>query len=300
MREWMGALAVVLGAILAIWIVVDACGWKMPITLPDGSRANAVRDVVREPHITIRRSRLKPRLRRWVPIALAVGVGVFALTQWVVMAVAGAVAVLATPYLRERQRDQRVRLAKAETLPRWCEMLRDKLQGAHGLETVIKATAPVAPVILRRDTSLLAAALARGLSLRDALMEFADRVGDPVCDQVVMGLLRIEDGEGGSVLGSIADSARDALEVRRRVEAARSKVRRRVETVRSIARWTARFTIAIAVLFALIIFDRKYLAAYGGGGQFLLVFVLTFVACDLWVLVLAAEGAMPLIRTPHR
>jgi len=215
-------------------------------------------------------------------IALAVGVGVFALTQWVVMAVAGAIAVLATPYLRERQRDQRVRLAKEEALPVWCEMLRDMLQGAHGLETVIKATAPVAPVALRRDTSLLAADLAR-MSLRDALMEFAERVGDPICDQVVMGL-RIEGGEVGSVLGSISDSARDALEVRRRVEAGRSS-----------ARWTARFTIAIAVLYALglSIFDRKYLAAYDGWGQFLLVIVLAFFACGLWVMALVTRGEPP-------
>lgn len=267
----MSAIAAILGALLAIGVLLIVVGIASPAQPKATPRVRRTSDGAIGERTVLR-----------LGGALGVGLVVFLLTQWVVMAVAGVATVLAMPYLRGRQSEQRVRLAKAEALPVWCEMLRDLLQGAHGLETVIKTTAPVAPVALRHDTQLLAADLGR-MSLRDALMAFADRVADPICDQVVMGL-RIEGGEVGSVLGSIADSARNALEVRRRVESGRASTR-----------WTARFTIAVTVLFALglSIFDRKYLTAYDGWGQFLLVIVLAFFAGGLWLMALVTRGEPP-------
>lgn len=266
----MSALAVALGAVCAAGIVLIVSG-----LLSGGSRNSLQR-----PRRVSTRSLEQVAMR--VGAALVAATAVFLLTQWVTAALATAAAVLVAPSLRAHQKDQQARLAKTEALPVWCEMLRDMLQGAHGLETVIKATAHVAPMAIRADTALLAADLNR-MSLREALLGFADRVADPICDQVVMGL-RIEGGELSSVLGSIAQSARDALEVRRRVDAGRASYR-----------WTARFTIGVTLVFALglSIFDRKYLAAYDGYGQFLLLIVLACFGLGLWMMALVTRGETP-------
>jgi len=264
------ALAVVLGAVCAVGIVLIVAG-----LLSGGSGISRKRS-----RRTNSRSLEQGAVR--VAAALVAATAVFLLTQWVTAALATAAGVLVAPSVRARQQDQQARLAKAEALPVWCEMLRDMLQGAHGLETVIKATAHIAPMAIRADTALLAADLNR-MSLRDALLAFADRVADPICDQVVMGL-RIEGGELSSVLGSIVQSARDGLEVRRRVDAGRASYR-----------WTARFTIAVTLVFALglSIFDRKYLSAYDGYGQFLLLIVLACFGLGLWMMALVTRGETP-------
>lgn len=266
----MSVLAVALGAACAAGIVLIVTGLLGGSSRPSRERSGEVG----------RRSLEQIALR--IGAALLAATAIYLLTRWVTAGMATAVGVLVAPSLRARQEEQRARLAKAEALPVWCEMLRDMLQGAHGLETVIRATAPVAPMAIRADTALLAADLER-MSLRDGLLAFADRVADPICDQVVMGL-RIEGGELSSVLGSIAQSARDGLEVRRRVDAGRASYR-----------WTARFTIAVTLAFALglSIFDRRYLAAYDGYGQFLLMIVLACFGAGLWMMALVTRGETP-------
>lgn len=60
-------------------------------------------------------------------------------------------------------------------------------------------------------------------------------------------------------------------------------------------RWTAGFTIAVTLVFALglSVFDRRYLAAYDGYGQFLLVIVLACFGAGLWMMALVTRGETP-------
>jgi Flp pilus assembly protein TadB len=213
------------------------------------------------------------------------GVAVGLITGWVVAGLAALAAGLALPAIRRNRQAQRAQLARAEALPAWCEMLRDTLTGsAHGLETVIKVTASVAPLSLRADTDILVSNLGR-LSLDDSLRAFAERVADPVCDQVVMGLLVRGSGDLAAVLSSIAASARQELEVRGRVEAGRSGLR-----------WTARVIIGITLLLAggIALIHGDYLAVYSTPlGEVLLAVVVGVFAAGLWLMERVTRGAPP-------
>ena len=238
---------------------------------------------------------LRRRLRSWRAdpeswlvqggLGVIAGVAVGLITGWVVAGLAALAAGLALPAIRRNRQAQRAQLARAEALPAWCEMLRDTLAGsAHGLETVIKVTASVAPLPLRADTDILVSNLAR-LSLDDALRAFAERVADPVCDQVVMGLLVRGSGDLAAVLSSIAASARQELEVRGRVEAGRSGLR-----------WTARVIIGITLLLAggIALIHGDYLAIYSTPlGEVLLAVVVGVFACGLWLMERVTRGAPP-------
>ena len=218
-------------------------------------------------------------------LGVIAGVAVGLITGWVVAGLAALAAGLALPAIRRNRQAQRAQLARAEALPAWCEMLRDTLTGsAHGLETVIKVTASVAPLPLRADTDILVSNLGR-LSLDDSLRAFAERVADPVCDQVVMGLLVRGSGDLASVLSSIAASARQELEVRGRVEAGRSGLR-----------WTARVIIGITLLLAggIALIHGDYLAVYSTPlGEVLLAVVVGVFAAGLWLMERVTRGAPP-------
>jgi Flp pilus assembly protein TadB len=117
------------------------------------------------------------------------------------------------------------------------------------------------------------------------LRAFAERVADPVCDQVVMGLLVRGSGDLASVLSSIAASARQELEVRGRVEAGRSGLR-----------WTARVIIGITLLLAggIALIHGDYLAIYSTPlGEVLLAVVVGVFACGLWLMERVTRGATP-------
>jgi Flp pilus assembly protein TadB len=218
-------------------------------------------------------------------VGVVAGVVVGLITGWPVAALAALAGGLALPAISGGRRAQRAQIEKAEALPAWCEMLRDTLSGsAHGLETVIRVTAQVAPVSIRPDTQVLGSNLAR-LSLDDALLAFADRVDDPVCDQVVMGLRLRGSGDLTAVLSSIAASARQEVELRRRVEAGRAG-----------QRWTARVIIAITVLLAggITLFHGAYLGVYSTpAGQLMLLVVLGFFAAGLWLMERVTRGHRP-------
>ena len=236
----------------------------------------------------VRASDLSADIGLWVvrgTVGAAAGLIVGLVTGWPVAGLAALAGGMALPAIRGGRRAQRLQMETAETLPAWCEMLRDTLSGsAHGLETVIKVTAQVAPVPIRADAQILATDLAR-LSLDDALLDFADRVGDPVCDQIVMGLRLRGSGDLTAVLGSIAASARREVDLRRRIEAGRSG-----------QRWTARVIIVITLLLAggIALLHGQYLAAYDTpAGQVMLLVVIAFFAGGLWLMERVTRGHPP-------
>jgi tight adherence protein B len=218
-------------------------------------------------------------------VGAVAGLVVGLLTGWPVAGLAALAGGMLLPAISRGRRAQRAQMEKTEALPAWCEMLRDTLAGsAHGLETVVKVTAQVAPLPIRADARILASDLTRR-SLDDALIDFADRVDDPVCDQVVMGLRLRGSGDLTAVLSSIAVSARREVDLRRRVEAGRSG-----------QRWTARVIIAITLLLAggIALLHGQYLAAYDSpAGQLMLLVVLGFFAAGLWLMERVTRGQRP-------
>jgi tight adherence protein B len=106
------------------------------------------------------------------------------------------------------------------------------------------------------------------MPLPDALREFADELGDPSADLVVAALIlnaRLRGPGLRDVLGALAVSAREELDMRRRVEAERRATRRSVQIV-----------VVVALLFAalLILFNQSYVSEYDSVlGQAVLVVV---------------------------
>jgi Flp pilus assembly protein TadB len=106
------------------------------------------------------------------------------------------------------------------------------------------------------------------MALPDALRLFADELDDPSADLVVAALVlnsRLRGPGLRDVLGALAVSAREELDMRRRVEAERRATRRSVQIV---------VITALAFAALLVIFNPQYVGEYDNLlGQAVLVIV---------------------------
>ncbi|PGH46794.1 type II secretion system F family protein [Streptomyces sp. Ru87] len=190
---------------------------------------------------------------RHVVISVTAGVVAGALTAWPVAAVLTTVAMLTLPGLLGPDRGAARRTERMEALATWTEMLRDTLSAAAGLEQAVLATADIAPAALESETQNLAAAIRSGRPLPAALREFADAVDDPLADVVVAALIMAAEEQTsrlGPLLGELAESVREQVAMRQRIDAGRASVRTGV-----------RITVLVTVGMAsgLVVFNRPYL-----------------------------------------
>lgn len=190
-------------------------------------------------------------------LALAVGSAVVigAVTRWPMAMLLVGVAGFLAPSLIGGDTQRKAKLARVEAVASWAEMLRDTMAGSGGLEQSIMATAGVSPPAIRREVVRLAARLERD-RLAPALRQFADELDDPSGDLVVAALILAADKSPkrlGDLLGRLAHSARDEVNMRLRVEAGRARTRTSVKVITI-------FTMLFAVF--LVVFNRKYLQPY--------------------------------------
>jgi Flp pilus assembly protein TadB len=120
------------------------------------------------------------------------------------------------------------------------------------------------------------------------LQRFADDFDDPSADLVVAALILNSQLRGPGlrdVLTALASAAREELDMRRRIEAARRSTRRSVQIVVSV-------TLGVAGL--LIVLNRNYVAPYGSfvGQVFLTISIALFAGGVFWLRRLA-RIAMP-------
>lgn len=213
-------------------------------------------------------------LRLSLSVAAAVLIG--ALTRWPVAAVFAAVAAFLAPSLLTGKAQREAEIDRVEGIGAWAEMLRDTMAGAGGLEQSIIATAAVAPQPIRPQVMRLAARLERE-RLAPSLQAFADELDDPTGDLVVAALLLAADKSPkrlGALLGLLANSARDEVNMRLRVDTGRARTRTSAKVVTTS-------TVGFAVL--LMIFSRDYMSAYDSGlGQFMLGVVCCCFAGSFW------------------
>jgi tight adherence protein B len=194
----------------------------------------------------------------WIRIlsALSAGALAAAVTDWPVAAVmAGVGAFCAPTFFRATRRVNAV--TRTEAIAIWTELLRDTLAGAAGLSQAIIATAPLAPLSLRRQTMALSTRLSNGMPLLKALRMFADEVQDPSCDLVVCALTlatSVRTQRVLELLGALSDSMRQEVAMQLRVESKRASARSGVRTI-------ALFSIGFVAL--LLIVGRTYLAPFG-------------------------------------
>lgn len=203
------------------------------------------------------RDRTSKRRIRQLFAGIAVAIIVLALSRWVVLAVVLGALVGFWDRLFGGARHERAAIARIEGLAGWIEALRDTIAGAVGLEQAIPATAVNAAPSVRPALNLLVDRLRVREPLPDALMKFSEDLDDPSADLVVAALIlnaRLRGPGLRDVLTALSKSARDELDVRRRVESSRRSTRRSVQVVVGVI-------VGVAAL--LVLFNREYVAPYG-------------------------------------
>lgn len=276
MPSYSMALSLTAGAVVGFGVVLVVLSF---VGLPK-------RDV--SPQRRIRSKAEVQRQTRFVVAGVVVFVAVLAVTRWLVLAGAFAALVVFWDRLFGGARHERQAIEQITGLATWTESLRDTIAGAVGLEQAIPATAVNAAPSIRPSLNLLVDRLRVREPLPDALGKFADDLDDPSADLVVASLIlnaRLRGPGLRAVLGALAESARDELDLRRRVEASRRSTRRSVMIV----------VLVIALMSgALILFNPGYVEPYNSSqGQMILAAVLLLYALAIFWLRRLAGVRMP-------
>ncbi|WP_247691075.1 type II secretion system F family protein [Streptomyces sp. B15] len=201
-------------------------------------------------------ARLMPsgwRSRRRIALAVLGGVVTGALTGWPVAGLLAAIGAVTLPGLLGPDAQARHRTERLEALATWTEMLRDTLSAAAGMEQTILATCDIPPAALEEELHALASALREGRPLPEALEGFAHQVDDPVADVVVTALVmaaRKQASQLAALLGELADSVREQVAMRQRIDAGRASIRTGVRVT---------VTVTLGMAAGLTIFNRPYL-----------------------------------------
>jgi Flp pilus assembly protein TadB len=174
--------------------------------------------------------------RSTVKVAVGIGVGLILLvvTRWIVLAVAIGFLVALWDQVFGGVQSERRSINRLDGLAAWTESLRDTIAGAVGLEQAIPATAVNAAPTIRPALNLLVDRLRVREPLPSALLKFSDDLDDSSADLIVAALIlnsRLRGPGLRDVLGALAESAREELDLRRRVEGSRRSTRRSVQLV---------------------------------------------------------------------
>ncbi len=219
---------------------------------------------------------------------LVTGLLTLVVVRWVVLALTLGLLVALWDRFFGGAAEERNAIAKLEAVASWTESLRDTIAGAVGLEQAIPATAATASPQIRPALNLLVDRLRIREPLPDALRRLADDLDDASADLIVAALLlnaRLRGPGLREVLTALATSAREELDMRRRIEAERRSTRRSVQVVVAV-------TLGVAGL--LVLLNRQYVAPYSSFvGQLVLVVVIALFAAGVaWLRRLArVEGA---------
>jgi Flp pilus assembly protein TadB len=248
-----------LGVAVGLWFALDGLR-----PLPAVDRPS--------PRPTIAWQRVKPDR---LVAAGACGLVALLVTRWPVAALGAGVAGWFLPVVVRRARRRRTD-TRTEAIALWAEMLRDAIGTARGIEGVLVATAPTAPLPIRAELQTMARRLEYE-PLDAVLDDLGDDLDHPIGDLVVTAL-RLSASAGArqvrNVLADLATAAYAEAESHRRVDVAR-------ERPRAAMRYTAAVIGGFVVL--LIVFSGDYLHPYGTPlGQVVLAFVALYWGCGFW------------------
>lgn len=215
------------------------------------------------------------------------GLVAFWATGWPVFGIVASVGTYGLPRLFARTSGP-VSIARIEAIAAWTEMLQSTLAASSGLSQAIVATAPLSPLPIREPATRLSSRLSAGMHPHDALGQFADEVGDPCADRVVCALQLVASARAqriSDLLTALADSTRDEVALRLRIETSRAGIRGGVRTVLA-------FSVAFAA--CLVLFAHAYLAPFDSDeGQLVLASVAALYAAGLTLMVALARSPAP-------
>lgn len=231
-------------------------------------------------------------------LAIVVGLAVLAATRWVVLGIATAVLVFSWDKLFGGAAEERAAMKRVEALASWTESLRDTIAGAVGLEQAIPASARAAAPALRTHLEGLVDRLRSRYPLPDALQYLADEINDASADIIIAALIlnaRLRGPGLREVLGALAKSAREEVDMRQRVMAQRASTRRSVQIV---------VVVSVVFVLGLSVFNRSFVEPYGTAvGQLVLLVVCLLFAAGFWWLRKLSKIETPdrfLVHAPER
>ena len=175
-----------------------------------------------------RTERARRRHRVTIVAAVVAGVVAWVFTGLPVAGILVAIAVPGAPWLFQVGKAEQESIERVEAVGEWARRLKDVSAVGMGLQQAIVASAATAPHAVHDEVLELSLRIHAGLDAREALLLFADAIGDPVCDQVVAALILHLSDRGdrlGEVLTSIASAATAEVATRREVDAKRTQSR---------------------------------------------------------------------------
>lgn len=231
------------------------------------------------------RASLGEKTRRILIGVLAALVTLLA-TGWVVAALGIGLLIAFWDRIGGSSAVERVGIARLEGLASWTESLRDTIAGAIGLEQAIPATAMNAAPPIRPSLNLMVDRIRIREPLPAALTAFAEDLDDSSADVICAALIlnaRLRGPGLRDVLTALANSTREELDMRRRVESSRRSIRRSVRIV---------VLLVLGMMAGLTLFNKDYVAPYDSfAGQVTLVVIAAlFTAGLLWLRSLAAPS----------
>ena len=213
-------------------------------------------------------SRLERQLREAFSIrggvSLVLGILTLLITRWAVAGV--GIALLAFSWRSlSGAASERKGMSRLEGLATWTESLRDTIAGAVGLEQAIPASTRIADPSIIESLLRLVDRLHTRVPMHAALRRFAEDLDDPSADMIIAALIinaRLRGPGLRDLLGALASSVREELDMRRKVNASRRSTRRSVQIV---------IGISVGMAIAMAVFDHHFLAPYDSAfGQLIL------------------------------
>ncbi len=197
-------------------------------------------------------------------VSLIIGILALLITGWVVAGVGMALLAFSWGSLSGAASERKA-MARLEGLATWTESLRDTIAGAVGLEQAIPASVRIADQSIAGPLVGLVDRLHTRVPMHLALRRFADDLDDPSADLIVAALIinsRLRGPGLRDLLGALASSVREELDMRRKVNASRRSTRRSVQIV---------IVVSVGMAIALAVFDHTFLAPYDSAfGQLIL------------------------------
>ena len=235
------------------------------------------------------RARSALKVSTLAPIVFAGVAGALAAiaTGWPVAFVITGIAVYGLPKLFGQTAGS-VSVVKIEAIATWTEMLQGTLAASAGLSQAIMATAPLSPQTIREPAMTLSGRIGAGMHPEEALLRFGDELADPCADRVICSLILAVSARAqrlGDLLAALAESTREEVALRLRIETSRASIRSGVRTVLV-------FSVGFAV--ALTVLAHAYLAPFGSAvGQIVLLVVGALYALGLTLMVILARPPVP-------
>lgn len=237
------------------------------------------------------------RVRTLLGIGLAVGAVGWLITGWLILVIIAPAALIGLPVLLTPP-SSTTPVVKLEAMEEWTRSLAGVLTVGVGLEQAITATMKSTPEALRPDVTTLVARLRARWPTVAALRAFADDLDDATSDLIASSLILGATRRGAglaAVLEGLAATVAQDVQVRRKIEADRSKPR---TTARMV-------TIVTLIALGFMAFNSTYIEPYGTAiGQIVLIVLLScYVLCLLWMRQITKPQPLPRImgwslRTP--